>query len=165
MIEKVNAGLDDDAIRQVWALLLQRYARVACSDVSPWWNGRSGPLTEFLVAIDDDAAWDDGRVARLLSVSEEYLDLLDETPTGELYYPYQALTLVEDCCNGILGEAGRKHSIGLGSGPSASLATWTGRCGVVASTSSPLRRLSDGRRGSGWPTPAYPGMVIANMSY
>jgi hypothetical protein len=46
-------------------------------------------------------------VVRVESLADEALDLLDETPMGGLYYPYQAAALVSHACWG-LGD-GRGH--------------------------------------------------------
>jgi hypothetical protein len=104
MIESVNGVLGDGAARQVFVAALDRYASVARTDVDTWWDANASViLLPSLGMFGQAQLVDDTKsVAALLSRVSEALDLLDETPTGTLYYPYTALTLAEMAADALL---------------------------------------------------------------
>lgn len=96
-IVNVDQVVAAPAVPQVLAACLRRYSAVASIKVSPWWNEWAAPTvaTSLEQFIGSPIVMDPRLVAQLVSRAAEALDLLDETPTGALYYPYQALMLVE----------------------------------------------------------------------
>ena len=108
MIERLNQTLDDEVASRVIELALQRYSIIAGSRVAAWWNAQvSDAVVTALQAFasDTDNASDVRKVAQLLSLVSEALDVVDETPVGDIYYPYTATTLVESCCKAIMNGA------------------------------------------------------------
>ncbi|WP_405729120.1 hypothetical protein OG607_27825 [Streptomyces sp. NBC_01537] len=108
---KVIDSLNESESDLVGRLATARFARLALLDVSEWWVSAMSP--GFRTALEEASRWDAAAptardVASLASFVDESLDLLDETPTGELYYPYQATCMLETCCWGFGEGRGRK---------------------------------------------------------
>lgn len=104
MIVEMNDSLTESAARQVLLSAVSRYARIATLDVDPWWSTASGGiLGSTLMTLAQSPPPDESRrVAEVLSRVGEALDLVDETPTGPRYYPYNALTQVEMAAKALL---------------------------------------------------------------
>ncbi|MFF8279598.1 hypothetical protein ACF05T_26340 [Streptomyces lateritius] len=114
-LDEVLSSLSEAESGLAARLAISRYARLMLLPGPGWWTG-SLPHG-FHEAVAEAVHWDEvvpdaGAVARLESLADEVIDLVDETPSGELYYPYQATIFVSSACWG-LGE-GRGHPKFLG---------------------------------------------------
>ncbi|MFE3494291.1 hypothetical protein ACFXOM_29135 [Streptomyces sp. NPDC059169] len=105
------ASLSESESDLVARLAISRYARLALLPGTSWWA--EALPHGFHEAVEDATQWDQvapstRAVVRLESLVDEALELMDETPTGGLYYPYQAAAVISHSCWG-LGE-GRGHA-------------------------------------------------------
>ncbi|MFD7614791.1 hypothetical protein [Streptomyces sp. NPDC059828] len=110
MITDALASLSEAESDLTARLAVSRYARLVLLPGPDWWT--AALPQGFRDAVSAGLGWDatppsPRDLVRLDSLVEEALDLLDEEPTGELYYPYQAASLLSHACWG-LGE-GRGH--------------------------------------------------------
>ncbi|WP_189601326.1 hypothetical protein [Streptomyces lateritius] len=109
-MDEVLGSLDEAETALTTRLAVSRYARLALLPGPGWWQ-ESLPHG-FREAVAEAVRWDEAvpdarAIARMESLADKVIDLVDETPAGELYYPYQATTFVSSACWG-LGE-GRGH--------------------------------------------------------
>ncbi|MFF1477359.1 hypothetical protein ACFVYD_07250 [Streptomyces sp. NPDC058301] len=108
MAEVLNS-LSDGESDQVARLAVARFAPLALLSVSTWWN--EAVPAGYRPAVGAAEGWattppSPRDVARLESLVDEALDTVDETPTGEAYYPYQAAAILSHCAWGLGGNPG-----------------------------------------------------------